>query len=123
MGNCLYQNCSVRLDYPSGVDGRGGNQPRYTAVVGNLVREVGLYQKQSGHWAQHLTARTTLTGNVFFNGPHASINFNDGAKKARFPFDSFHATRPDNAAVARGSSTLTFCLAQALAAATRWWAA
>ena len=82
MDNCLYQNCSVRLDYPSGVDGRGGNQPRYTEVVGNLVREVGLYQKQSGHWAQHLTARTRLASNIFFNGPHAAANFNDGANTA-----------------------------------------
>ena len=87
MGPCLYANCSVRLEYrnvepatagSSGVDGRGGNQPRYTRVIGNLVREVGLWQKQSGAWVQHLTAATHLEGNVFMNGPHSMINFNDG---------------------------------------------
>lgn len=78
MGNCLYQNCSVRLDYPSGVDGRAGNQPRYTRVVGNLIREVGMYQKQSAAWVQHLTAATHFEGNVAMNGPHAALDFNDG---------------------------------------------
>ena len=101
MDNCLYQNCSVRLDYPSGVDGRGGNQPRYTEVVGNLVREVGLYQKQSGHWAQHLTARTKLASNIFFNGPHAAVNFNDGANTAPRPL-AFHATVPHDEAAVQG---------------------
>ena len=51
-GRCLYQNCSVKLNYNSGVDGRPGNQPRYTHIVGNLVREVGMWQKQSGAWSQ-----------------------------------------------------------------------
>eukprot|EP01043_Picozoa_sp_COSAG02_P018683 COSAG02_NODE_878_length_16266_cov_8.886559_8_plen_461_part_00 len=77
-GRCLYQNCSVSLDYNSGLDGRPGNQPRYTRVVGNLVRELGLWQKQSGAWSQHLTAATHLESNVFFNGPHAAVDFNDG---------------------------------------------
>ena len=71
---CLYQNCSVVLDYNSGVDGRPGNQPRFTRVVGNLVREVGLWQKQSGAWSQHLTAATHLESNVFFNGPHSAVD-------------------------------------------------
>lgn len=75
MGTCLYQNCSVRLEYPSGVDGRAGNQPRYTRVIGNLVREVGLYQSQSGGWAGHLAAATHLEGNVMFNIPLSAVNF------------------------------------------------
>ena len=78
MDTCLYQNCSVRLKYPSGVDGRPGNQPRYTRVVSNFVHEVGMMQKQSGAWAQHLTAATHLESNVFMNGPHSAIDFNDG---------------------------------------------
>lgn len=69
MGDCLYANCSVRVDFrnahhatagSNGVDGRGGNQPRYTRVVGNLVREMGIWQKQSGALVQHLTAATHL---------------------------------------------------------------
>lgn len=78
MGTCLYANCSVRLHYPSGLDGRAGNQPRNTRVIGNLVREVGLHQSQSGAWAQHLVAGTHLESNVFFNIPLSAINFNDG---------------------------------------------
>lgn len=44
---CLprFANCSVRLPGPVGPDGRGGTQPRGTRVVGNLVREFGLFQK------------------------------------------------------------------------------
>ena len=78
MGSCLYANCSVRLPYASGLDGRPGNQPRHTRVTGNLVHEVGMMQKQSGAWAQHLTAATHLESNVFLNGPHSAIDFNDG---------------------------------------------
>ena len=78
MSECLYQNCSVRLPFPSGLDGRPGNQPRDTLVAGNLVREVGLYQRQSSAWSQQLTASTRLLSNVFFNGPHAAASFNDG---------------------------------------------
>lgn len=85
MGTCLYANCSVRLPYPSGVDGRPGNQPRYTRVMSNLVHEVGMMQKQSGAWAQHLTAATHLEGNILLNGPHAALDFNDGFGKISLP--------------------------------------
>ena len=79
--DCLFANCSVRLPGPVGPDGRGGNQPRGTKVVGNVVREFGLWQKQSSAWAQQLTAETWIEGNVFFNSPRAAINFNDGARR------------------------------------------
>ena len=43
---CLNENCSLTL--PKGVkmgpDGRGGDQPRGTRVIGNLAREIGLWQ-------------------------------------------------------------------------------
>lgn len=35
-------------------------------------------QKQSSFWFQAVTAQTHLQGNVFFNGPRAALNFNDG---------------------------------------------
>ena len=47
-------------------------------LVVRLV-ERGRYQKQSGGWVQHLTAQTHFAGNVLMNGPHAAVNFNDGA--------------------------------------------
>ena len=77
-GTCLYENCSVSMPYPNGPDGRNGNQPRGTVVTGNLAREIGIWQKQSSMWFQATTARTTFAGNVFFNGPRAGLNFNDG---------------------------------------------
>jgi len=65
--------------YPAaGVDGTDGEHPRYTKVIGNVAREVGLYEKQSSFYVQAKTAQTTITGNVFFNGPRAGINANDG---------------------------------------------
>jgi hypothetical protein len=61
-----------------GVDGTDGEHPRYNMVKGCTVREVGLYEKQASFYMQAKTAYTILTGNVFFNGPRAGINFNDG---------------------------------------------
>ena len=49
---CLNANCSLRIPYPNGPDGTGGNQPRGTRVVGNLAREIGIWQKQSSMWFQ-----------------------------------------------------------------------
>ena len=66
------------LQYPIGPDGRSGDQPRGVRVVGNLVREIGIWQKQSSGWFQAVTAQTEIRGNVMFNGPRAAINFNDG---------------------------------------------
>jgi len=47
-------------------------------VIGNLVHEVGVYGKQVCAYVQSLACETELIGNVFFNGPRAGINFNDG---------------------------------------------
>jgi hypothetical protein len=47
-----------------GPDGRAGLQPHLTQVTGNLVREIGLWQKQSSAWFQAVTARTNFSGNV-----------------------------------------------------------
>lgn len=55
----------------AGVDGTDGEHPRYTTVTGNVVREVGLYEKQSSFFVQAKTAQSKIHGNVFFNGPRA----------------------------------------------------
>ena len=66
-------------NYPQGgVDGTDGNHPRYTTITSNLAREVGLYEKQSSFYVQAKTAQSVISGNVFFNGPRAGINMNDG---------------------------------------------
>ena len=66
-------------NYPdAGVDGTDGEHPRYNTVLRNSAREVGLYEKQSSFYIQAKTAQSTISGNVFFNGPRAGINANDG---------------------------------------------
>ena len=62
----------------AGVDGTDGEHPRHTAVLGCSAREVGLYEKQSSFFVQAKTAQSRIEGNVFFNGPRAGINANDG---------------------------------------------
>jgi hypothetical protein len=59
-------------------DATGGDQPRGSVVEGNLVREIGLYEKQSSFWGQAKACQTTLRHNLAFNLPRAAINFNDG---------------------------------------------
>ena len=46
----------------AGVDGTDGEHPRYTTVTGNVVREVGMYEKQSSFFIQAKTAQSTITG-------------------------------------------------------------
>lgn len=60
------------------IDGTNGNQPRGTRILSNLVHEIGIYGKQTAAYIQSLACQTVLEGNVFFNGPRAGINFNDG---------------------------------------------
>jgi len=74
----INENCTTKIPYPNGPDGRDGNQPRGTTVKGNIAREIGIWQKQSSMWFQATTAQTHFVGNVFFNGPRAALNFNDG---------------------------------------------
>ena len=60
------------------IDGTNGNQPRGTKILNNLVHEIGIFGKQTAAYVQSLACQTILEGNVFFNGPRAGINFNDG---------------------------------------------
>ncbi len=60
------------------IDGLGGSQPRGTKIISNLVHESGIFGKQTSPYMQSLACETELVGNVFFNGPRAGINFNDG---------------------------------------------
>jgi hypothetical protein len=77
--NTGYPYYTPNTNYPQGgVDGTDGNHPVFTTVQRNLAREVGLYEKQSSFFVQAKTAQSVVTGNVFFNGPRAGINANDG---------------------------------------------
>ena len=61
-----------------GPDGRDGNQPRFTIIQNNMVHELGIWEKQSSMWFQATSAQTRLINNIFFNGPRAAVNTNDG---------------------------------------------
>eukprot|EP00117_Sycon_ciliatum_P039525 scpid48718/ scgid29201/ len=61
-----------------GMDGTGGDFPRFTTVAHNIVRELGIWEKQSSAWFQAKSAQTLLMNNVFFNMPRTAVNFNDG---------------------------------------------
>lgn len=62
----------------AGVDGTDGNHPRFSKVLRNSGREVGLYEKQSSFYMQAKASESMISENVFFNGPRAGINYNDG---------------------------------------------
>mmetsp|Transcript_5666 Transcript_5666/g.13013 ORF Transcript_5666/g.13013 Transcript_5666/m.13013 type:complete len:787 (+) Transcript_5666:23-2383(+) len=62
----------------AGVDGTDGEHPVGTTVQNCSAREIGLYEKQSSFFVQAKTARSKVLSNVFFNGPRAGINMNDG---------------------------------------------
>jgi len=57
--------------------GRGGHC-RNNTVSGNIMRELGLLQKQSSGYTQFLTGLSNVSHNVMYNMPRAAINFNDG---------------------------------------------
>ena len=88
----LNANGSIAVPWKVGPDGRSGEQPRGVEVSRNLGREIGIWQKQSSLWFQAVSAATRLRGNVFFNGPRAALNFNDGC--AGLPPDDRVMTAP-----------------------------
>lgn len=61
-----------------GPDGTDGNQPRFNKILNNFVHELGVWEKQSSFYFQAKSCQNMLMGNIFFNGPRAGINFNDG---------------------------------------------
>lgn len=78
--DCLDAKCSKTLTKGTelGPDGRDMHVPWRTVVQGNVFREIGIWQKQSAFYFQALAAETVVSNNVFFNGPRAAVNFNDG---------------------------------------------
>ena len=62
-----------------GPDTRGGDQPRGTTIARNMMRELGVWQKQSSGVFLAEQAGTAIDGNFIFNGPRAGVNFNDHA--------------------------------------------
>jgi len=58
-------------------DGTAGLQPFGTVISHNIVKEIGLLEKQSSAVFLSRSALTRVESNLFFNGPRAMINFND----------------------------------------------
>ena len=61
-----------------GYDGTDGNFPRYTFVFANIIREVGIWEKQSSAWFQAKSAQNFLVHNIVYNLARAGMNINDG---------------------------------------------
>lgn len=61
-----------------GPDGSAGNQPRGTVIAGNFANRCGLFEKQSSFLFQAVSMETKVANNIFFHGPRAGMNFNDG---------------------------------------------
>lgn len=60
------------------IDGSQGEQPRGVQVLNNVVFENGVWGKQTYPFVQSRSCETNVNGNIFFNGPRAGININDG---------------------------------------------
>jgi hypothetical protein len=71
-------NAIVSVGDTNLIDGTLGTQPRGTKIIGNLVHENGVFGKQTCAYVQSLSCQAEVSENVFFNGPRAGINFNDG---------------------------------------------
>merc|ERR1719266_521512 len=61
-----------------GIDGTGGDFPRYTQIISNLFREIGIWEKQSSAFFQAKAAESLVKHNVVFNLARAGFNYNDG---------------------------------------------
>lgn len=61
-----------------GYDATPGDIPQGTRIENNVMRESGIWEKQSSCYFQAKTAGTTLLRNLCFNLPRAGFNFNDG---------------------------------------------
>ena len=57
-----------------GVDGTDGEHPRWSTVSGNLLREIGVYQKQATPVWQSIACGSNISSNVIMNTPRAAIN-------------------------------------------------
>ena len=66
-------SCAAAWGYTDEQDGSAGEQPRFTTLIRNYAREIGIIQKQSSFWFQGKACQSVLKDNVLFNGPRAGI--------------------------------------------------
>eukprot|EP00934_Nitzschia_sp_Nitz4_P006339 Nitzschia sp. Nitz4//scaffold304_size22322//19029//21871//NITZ4_008574-RA/size22322-snap-gene-0.3-mRNA-1//-1//CDS//3329547079//6329//frame0 len=73
----LGENAVATWGDTDGYDATSEDFPMDTLLEGNVMRELGIFEKQSSALGQSKAAKTIIRGNVMFNMPRAAINFND----------------------------------------------
>ena len=73
----LGENAIATWGQTRGFDATGEHQPFETLIEHNVMRELGIFQKQSSAVGHNKAAKTTIRNNIMFNMPRAAINFND----------------------------------------------
>jgi len=69
----------VLVGSTNGIDGFSvASQPANTLIQSNLIREIGIYVKQSAPLLISVSRSVSVVGNLIFNIPRAGININDG---------------------------------------------
>ncbi len=72
------QGRGLPKEWGIGWDGTAGTQPRGTIIRKNFGYRLGLFEKQSSFLFQAKSMQTVFSENIFFHGPRAGINLNDG---------------------------------------------
>ena len=74
----LGENGVILMGSTNWVDGRNGEQPRFSEISGNLIHHLGLYTKQSAAIFSAVACQNSILSNILFHGPRALLNINDG---------------------------------------------
>jgi hypothetical protein len=72
-----------RVPAGMGYDGSAGDQPRYSMIEANIMRELGVWVKQSSAFTTFQSSENTFKDNVVYNGPRAHVNINEGKERRR----------------------------------------
>ena len=59
-------------------DATDGEHPHGNVIADSFFRELGVYAKHSGAYAEFVAGAVTISGCIAFNGPRAAIALNDG---------------------------------------------
>eukprot|EP00658_Telonema_sp_P-2_P049871 TRINITY_DN3795_c0_g1_i19.p1 TRINITY_DN3795_c0_g1~~TRINITY_DN3795_c0_g1_i19.p1 ORF type:complete len:842 (-),score=152.99 TRINITY_DN3795_c0_g1_i19:108-2633(-) len=73
-----YTHGDAKLPTGVGINGTSGDQPRFSSILSNIVREIGMNERQSSAWSEAKACLSHVKNNIFFNMPRAAINKNDG---------------------------------------------
>lgn len=71
------ENAIATWGHTEGYDATRNDFPMYTLIENNVMRELGIYEKQSSAVGICKSALNTIRNNIIFNTARAAINFND----------------------------------------------